>query len=189
LQEAVIILDETRRVVFANGAAERLFAAADGISVRHSKLCASFPSDTAALQAAIAAATAGRECARSGHSLVLRRPSSKRALTVVVAPLETEAAWFLAHSPAVILFVNDPDQSCSVPLPDQLCALFGLTRMEASVAAEIFRGEGLRSAADALGIGATTARTHLQRIFDKTRTRKQAELVRIIARTCPNLRA
>jgi DNA-binding CsgD family transcriptional regulator len=76
-----------------------------------------------------------------------------------------------------------------VALSEQLRALFGLTRMEALVAAEIFRGEGLQSAADALGVGATTARTHLQRIFDKTGTRKQAELVRIIARTCPSLRS
>jgi DNA-binding CsgD family transcriptional regulator len=74
-----------------------------------------------------------------------------------------------------------------VALPDQLRAVFGLTRTEALVAAEIFRGEGLKAAADALGIGATTARTHLQRIFGKTGTRKQAELVRIIARTCPNV--
>jgi DNA-binding CsgD family transcriptional regulator/PAS domain-containing protein len=189
LQDGVIVLDETSRVVFANRAADELFAAADGLLVRHSKLCASFPSDMVLLQAAIAAVTAGHDYGRSGHTLVLQRPSSKRALTVVVAPLKAESAWFLAHSPAVILFVSDPERSWSVPLPDQLQALFGLTPMEALVGAEIFRGEGLRSAADALGISVTTARTHLQRIFGKTGTRKQAELVAIIARACPNLRS
>jgi DNA-binding CsgD family transcriptional regulator len=104
-------------------------------------------------------------------------------------PLAAEPAWFLAHSPAAILFVSDPEQSRCVALPDQLRAVFGLTRTEALVAAEIFRGEGLKAAADALGIGVTTARTHLQRIFGKTGTRKQAELVRIITRTCPNVRS
>jgi len=187
--DAMIILDSDGRLVFSNAAAEALLHSADGISVRHSKLCASFAADTVALQAAIVGATTARTLGRAGRTLTLRRPSLKRPLTVVVAPLEVEAAWFLAHSPAAIVFVNDPEQSAIMPLPDQLRAAFGLTRTEALVAARIFRGEGLRPAADALGIGATTARTHLQRIFDKTGTRKQAELVRIIARTCPNLRA
>jgi DNA-binding CsgD family transcriptional regulator len=117
----------------------------------------------------------------------LQRPSLKRPLTVVAAPLAVEAAWFLAHPPAAILFVNDPEQSCAVPLPNQLRAAFGLTPTEALVAARIFEGEGLRPAAEALGMGVTTARTHLQRIFDKTGTRKQAELVRMLARALPNL--
>src|SRR5262249_12175110 len=121
--------------------------------------------------------------------LALQRPSLRRPLAVVVAPLEARVAWFLAYSPAVIVFVSDPEQSRCVPLPDQLRAVFGLTRTEALVAVGIFQGERVKAAADALGIGRTTARTHLQRVFGKTGTRKQAELVRIIARMCPNLRS
>jgi DNA-binding CsgD family transcriptional regulator len=176
-------------VIFANRVAEALLTAGDGMSLRHAKLCASFPADTAALQAAIATATTGRAFGRSGQILALQRTSLRRPLAVVVAPLAAEAAWFLAQSPAAILFVSDPEQSPCVALPDQLRVVFGLTRMEALVAAEIFRGEGLQAAADALGIGVTTARTHLQRIFGKTGTRKQAELVRIIARTYPLVRS
>src|SRR5262249_55292427 len=162
LPEGVIIVDGDSRVIFANRVAEALLTVGDGMSLRHAKLCASFPADTAALQAAIAAATPGRAFGCSGQTLALQRTSLRRPVAVVVAPLAAEAAWFLAHSPAAILFVSDPEQSHCVALPDQLRALFGLTRTEALVAAEIFRGEGLQAAADALGIGVTTARTHLQ---------------------------
>ena len=189
LPDGVIILADEGRLLLANRVAEALLTAGDGMSLRHAKLCASFPADTAALQAAIAAATTGAAFGRSGQTLALQRPSLRRPLAVVVAPLPAEAAWFLAHAPAVILFAGDPEHSRCVALPDRLRAVFGLTRTEALVAAEIFRGEGLPAAADALGIGVTTARTHLQRIFGKTGTRKQAELVRIIARTCPNVRS
>ena len=189
MPDGVIILDDEGRLLLANRVAEALLTAGDGMSLRHAKLCASFPADTAALQAAIAAATTGAAFGRSGQTLALQRPSLRRPLAVVVAPLPAEAAWFLAHAPAVILFAGDPEHSRCVALPDRLRAVFGLTRTEALVAAEIFRGEGLPAAADALGIGVTTARTHLQRIFGKTGTRKQAELVRIIARTCPNVRS
>src|SRR5262249_34869790 len=47
LQEGVVILDSASRVVFANRAAEGLFATGDGILLRHSRLCASFPADMA----------------------------------------------------------------------------------------------------------------------------------------------
>ena len=188
LAEGVIILDGAARVVFANASAQALLSAGDGMTIRHARLCASVAADMGVLQSAIASATSARAFARSGRTFTLQRPSLKRPLMVVVAPLAVEAAWFLAHPPAAILFVNDPKQSCAVPLPDQLRAAFGLTRTEALVAARIFEGEGLRPAAEALGMGVTTARTHLQRIFDKTGTRKQAELVRILARALPNLR-
>jgi DNA-binding CsgD family transcriptional regulator/PAS domain-containing protein len=187
LAEGVIILDGAARVVFANASAEALLSAGDGMTVRHARLCACVAADTGVLQAAIAAATSARGSDRSGRTFTLQRPSLKRPLTVVAAPLAVEAAWFLAHPPAAILFVNDPEQSCAVPLPDQLRAAFGLTPTEAMVAARIFEGDGLRPAAETLGMGVTTARTHLQRIFDKTGTRKQAELVRMLARALPNL--
>jgi PAS domain-containing protein len=111
LPEGVILLDDESRVIFANHVAEALLTAGDGMSVKHAKLCVAFPADTAALQAAIAAATTGRAFGRSGQTLALQRPSLRRPLAVVVAPLAAEAAWFLAHSPAAILFVSDPEQS------------------------------------------------------------------------------
>lgn len=43
------------------------------------------------------------------------------------------------------------------------------------------RGEALKAVADGLGISLTAARTHLQHVVEKTETRRQAELVRLIA--------
>jgi len=54
--------------------------------------------------------------------------------------------------------------------------LYFLTQREAEVAIAVARGAGLRTAADALGIGVNTVRTHLQRVFEKTGTSRQAEL-------------
>jgi DNA-binding CsgD family transcriptional regulator len=35
--------------------------------------------------------------------------------------------------------------------------------------------------AEALGVSATTVKTHLARLFEKTSTRRQAELVKLVA--------
>jgi DNA-binding CsgD family transcriptional regulator len=56
-------------------------------------------------------------------------------------------------------------------------ARFGLTAAEARILREIIGGKGLLSAAARLNIGESTARTHTRRIFDKTGTKRQTELI------------
>ena len=112
--------------------------------------------------------------------MTLRRPVSRRALSVLVAPLRIDSRWIMAGCPAAIVFVADPD-STPPTAQDQLRTLYRLTPAEAAVAMAIARGTGLQAAADELQISLTTARTHLQHVFEKTETRRQAELVRLVA--------
>ncbi len=58
---------------------------------------------------------------------------------------------------------------------------FSLTSAETRLA--LLVGEGLDPGeiANRLAVSITTVRTHLRRVFDKTGTKRQAELVRIIA--------
>ena len=58
----------------------------------------------------------------------------------------------------------------------------GLTERETQVASLLARGCTLPDIAELLGIGLTTARTHLGRLFDKTGTRTQLSLALYIAR-------
>jgi DNA-binding CsgD family transcriptional regulator len=95
--------------------------------------------------------------------------------------LRAEVSWLTGYQPTAIIFVTDPDL---VPLPaeSQLARSFGLTPAEATFAREIAKGDGIQAAAERLGITRSTARTHLQHIFDKTDTHRQAELVRLVLR-------
>ena len=61
---------------------------------------------------------------------------------------------------------------------DRFAARFGLTAAETRVLGEIIGGNGLRAAAARLNISEATARTHARRIFDKTGTKRQTELIR-----------
>jgi DNA-binding CsgD family transcriptional regulator len=81
-----------------------------------------------------------------------------------------------------VVFICDPDRTATTP-EARLRKLYGLSRAEAAVAARVLRGVGLQAVADDLGIGLPTVRTHLQRVFEKTQTRRQAELVRLISGT------
>lgn len=59
---------------------------------------------------------------------------------------------------------------------------FGLTGREADVAGLLAEGLGIRAIAARLEIQPDTARTYLREVFDKTGTRRQVELVALLAR-------
>ena len=78
---------------------------------------------------------------------------------------------------AAVLFVSDPERE--VQTPEQFIRdLYGLTPAEARLAMLLGRGHTLNDAAGALGISRNTAHTHLSRIFMKTDTSRQSDLVR-----------
>jgi DNA-binding CsgD family transcriptional regulator len=64
----------------------------------------------------------------------------------------------------------------------QLKSVFGLTASEILLTLRLFAGDTLREAAQALGISYETARTKLKFIFQKTKTRRQTELILLLAR-------
>jgi len=175
--QGVLIVTASGEILFANRAAESLLAEADGIRTEKSALRASAPADSAEFQRLIAAAAERSDAA--GGVMTLRRPVPRRSLSVLVAPLTIESMWFVTGRPAAIVFVADPD-SAPPTAQDQLRDLYRLTPAEAAVAMAIARGEGLQAVVDELEISLSTARTHLQHVFEKTETRRQAELVRLI---------
>jgi DNA-binding CsgD family transcriptional regulator/ketosteroid isomerase-like protein len=78
------------------------------------------------------------------------------------------------------VFVRLDDGEAYAPRLDRAAIVFGLSAAQQRLAAEIVRGHTLPAAARTLGISGNTARTHLNRIFDKTGVHGQAALVRIL---------
>lgn len=80
----------------------------------------------------------------------------------------------------VVLTVDDPEQAMrqKLALVAEAC---GLTPSEERMLALVVEGLDTVMAAGRLGIAPTTARTHLQRLFAKTGTARQSELVRFVA--------
>lgn len=63
---------------------------------------------------------------------------------------------------------------------DMAATIYGLSPTQKRVAALVAEGLSLTQIAGRMAISATTARTHLNRIFDKTGVRTQAALVRML---------
>lgn len=109
-------------------------------------------------------------------------PSEKpRAIPVVLASDSEEISsicWVSSQDGMLVVSYNDKDSEAK-----RLAAarsVYGLSPAQARLAALIIDGQDLSMAAKALGISPTTARTHLQRMFDKTGARAQSALVRVL---------
>jgi DNA-binding CsgD family transcriptional regulator len=66
-------------------------------------------------------------------------------------------------------------------MPEAIAKLYGLTPSELRVLLAVFETSGVADIAEMLGISESTAKTHLRRLFEKTGTSRQAELVRLVA--------
>lgn len=183
LQQGFLLVDAAARPLFANRAAHDLLDAGDGIRLEGGALCASDPDSRHMLRGLISSCAAAASITTCGEVL-LRRRTGRLPLDVVVTPVsqDTEIAALpltISQRPVAIVLISDPEAEIRARL-DNLQQRFGLTPAEAAFALEIVKGDGRQAAADRLGITVGTARTHLSNIFDKTGSKRQAELVRLL---------
>jgi PAS domain-containing protein len=184
LPQGVLLVDEQSRVLFANPAAEALFRARAGLFSRPDGLHAENPQETRRLRKAIGGcADPVGEIGGAGGRVRLSR-EDRAPLIVLVVPQRSRLGWIDVVRPRATLFITDPEQSV-VPRSQTLREDFGLTPAEAVLALEILKTDGLKGAASRLGISLATAHTQLAHVFDKTGTRRQAELVRLILQSQP----
>ena len=178
---AIILLDRSRRVVFLNRAAEALRSRGDGVQILPDGLRLARVADTELLDTLISQALVAVRAQRRSHGAVMRaaRTSGRRPYGIHVTTLLRPPAALTLFRPAVCVLISDPDRR-SGPSVQQLQSLFQLTLAEARLAACLGAGEPLRRAAEQLGITYGTARSRLTQLFEKTHTRSQSELIRVL---------
>ena len=177
LAHAAVLFGGGGEVVFANRAADRVSSSRDGLSIGRAGMRAALRDEDAALQRLIGRAGKDRNGPSSGGTLAVTRPSGRRPFVVHVLPAEAVRSDVAAAG--ALAMIVDPEREQKA-LPALLRRLYGLTRAEAVVAGEVLKGEGLQSVADRMSVTISTVRIHLQRVFDKTQTHRQAELVRLL---------
>jgi DNA-binding CsgD family transcriptional regulator len=179
LPQAVFLVEAEARLRFANQAGERMLADRDGLILEGQRLVAGNSGETAKLHRIVNEAAYKVPTGASDCTLTVARPSGRSRYQVLVAPLPRARSWFVADLPVAMIIIYDPENAVAASIA-QLSRQYDLTRAEAVLVSEVARGAGLGAAATAVGVSLSTARTHLQRAFEKTGTSRQAELVRLI---------
>jgi len=180
----VIIVDVAGKVLGVNQVAERLVSSDTGVRLNHGHIHCERSQDDALLKNAIqGAARAMSSDLNSAADLVISRREA-RPLTAHIIPLSAPSKWGrLAPSrAAAAIFLIDSDVETRYRV-DVFVAAYGLTPTEGRLLREVSNCRGLLEAARKLKVTEATARTHLQRIFSKTDTHNQAELVSLLAKS------
>jgi DNA-binding CsgD family transcriptional regulator/PAS domain-containing protein len=180
VRHGIVIVGSSWWVINLNTTAERILHAEDGLQMRSARVAATtMHSDHQLHRALHAALTDNGSKIRSGRSFICERPSGKRPYVVHVLPLHHTAPNETSSETKALVLIIDPDQEPE-PAAALLRRLYGLTIAEADVALHIARGADLKEISDESSVSITTVRKHLQHVYDKTDTHRQAELVRLL---------
>lgn len=181
LPTGVLLIDAGRRVIHANLSAQRMIALNDGISMCNAWLRGSPEVDgaiQAAIQEVIEAASRG-DLDQARHLSIPTR-SGRRPFLLAVAPLLRGVPGSPVHDAVAVAFLASPD-ALSTASVQALEAVYGLTPAEAAVVRGLVRGHTLEEIAARRRVTSETTRSQLKQVFAKTRTRRQAELIRLVA--------
>jgi DNA-binding CsgD family transcriptional regulator len=161
----------------ANRSALAILQKKDGLSLSATGLVADRAADTQLLRRLLKDAITSPELGEPKDSpMTLPRKRSHNALIVRIVPGPGLECWPATENRAALMTLYDQDTSLQVDA-SVLCKLYGLTRGEAALAIHLLQGKSVEEAAAELFISLHTARTHLKRIFMKTDTHRQTELV------------
>jgi DNA-binding CsgD family transcriptional regulator len=180
VRHAIIVVAGEHLVKNLNSAAERIFRAEDGLCMRSGRIAATSAHTERELHRALDdALDGGSSTIRAGRSLISVRPSGKRPYVVHVLPSHRRNADGPLRQPMALVLIIDPEDEPE-PAAALLRRLYRLTDAEADVALRMMHGADLKEISEELSVSLTTLRTHLQHVFDKTDTHRQAELVRLL---------
>jgi DNA-binding CsgD family transcriptional regulator len=158
-----------------------LVAETNGLRLLGGRLTAASSADARRLAALIGSAGSPESERRAGGSMALATPNRSAPLSITIAPVRSAHLSPVYRGHSILVCVTDLE--ANVALPEQkLRELFGLTPAEARLALALFEGLSPGEAAISFGVSLNTVRVQLGRIFEKTGTNRQSELVRLMMR-------
>ena len=182
LSAGLFLLDAHGRIVHSNTAAEEMLS--DGSLVRAigGRLVAgATPLERTLRDTAMPPADESLHIGREGVVVPLRAGDGERYIARAL-PLASGAPHGAgaATEAATAVFVRRAAMESPSP-PDIIADTYKLTPTELRVLTTLVDVGGVPEVAAALGVADTTVKTHLARLFAKTGTRRQAELVKLVA--------
>jgi DNA-binding CsgD family transcriptional regulator len=168
IETAILIIDRSMRLHYANPAGQALPQREDGLRLRRGLVTPRYPEDQREFSFSIAARSSktvqdpGAPADKPFSIFEIRRNGSPRPYRASVFPLTTvHATARLAQSADLVMFVDDPDRADTAGDGESelFRRAFRLTPAETRLASSLASGASLDQAADAIQVTRHTART------------------------------
>jgi len=182
LTAAMFLVDAGGRIVHANAAGHAMLAEAAVVRASGGKLAAADAQAHRALHDIFMNADDGDAAVGTKGIAVPMTSRGGERFVAHVLPLTSGARRTagVAYSAVAAVFVRKAELDLPYPL-EALADAYKLTPAEMRVLMMIVQVGGAPEVAPVLGISEATVKTHLQRVFAKTGTNRQADLVKLVA--------
>ena len=181
LQVAVVLVDAHCGMVYANPPARAMFARDEPVQLRNGFVTvAAVLVRDALLSAVKQAAHDETRLSERGLGIPVKRASGDPAVIHILPMRRGTRRGALAQKAVAALFVVPALTPAQMPR-DALVLLYDMTPAEVRVCEMIIRGVPPGEIAVTLGVSINTIRSHLAHVFEKTNTKGQVDLVKLIA--------
>lgn len=180
LPHGVVLLDSDSNVVVANGAARQVIGAGQAARITRERFRFADPAADQLLQAALAHFRAGQWPDETIARRFVLPVKGRRHYLFLLSPLQP-GQLVASGGPVASLLVVNPEAKLNLN-PASLSELFGLTPTQGRIASLLATGSSVFEIAAELEIKASTVRSHLKHVFEKTNTERQAQLVLLLSR-------
>lgn len=182
LVSAMFLVDGTGRVVHANASGHIMVAEANVVRARNGRLGAiDQVAERALLESLTASGGGDVALGRKGIAVPLRGRDGERyianVLTLTSGARRRAGACYEA---VATVFIHKAALDLPSP-PEAVAQEFRLTPAELRVLFAIIEVGGVGDVAEVLGLSEATVKTHLQRLFHKTGSARQSDLVKLVA--------
>lgn len=185
--EAVLLLDSTGRITFANAAAERLLENTTAVATADGRLALPDQSAQQAIEAALAAIIHGTT--RPGVPITIRTGTMPLVAELFPfvsdeTPVKPPLLLLLDGLPTAILLLR---RSAS-PLGDALAGAaerYGWSPAETALCQHLLEGGSVRSFSERRGVSFHTARNQMRSVLEKAGVQRQSALVALVASLDP----
>ena len=183
LSRPAFLLSVGRTVSLMNVAARRNLARGETLSLRRDRLVALNDDGERHLSEEFEDLLLRISAGDTSQRRVVRlpgRPGSPASAASLTAFVPKETMYAFGKLPQVLMLVHEKNHRST---PDVLLweAAYALTPAQSRVALAIYRGATMKEAATQLQIAESTVRTHLNEVYAKTGTSRQAQLVLALA--------
>jgi DNA-binding CsgD family transcriptional regulator len=182
LSAGMFLVDASGRIVHANKSGHVMVAEADVLRATGGRLAAvDLTASQALLESCASAADGDAAVGRKGIAVSLKTRQGERYIANVL-PLTsgTRRKAGIFYQAVATVFVHRAAFDLPSP-PEAIVKEFKLTPRELGVLFAIVEVGGVPEVAEVLGVSPETVKTHLGRLFEKTRTSRQADLVKLVA--------
>ncbi|QDE29338.1 hypothetical protein FIV45_17410 [Paremcibacter congregatus] len=193
LNVATFILDGAGFVINSNSHAMALVTQQRALRLNQDQLICARTEDNKTLSQFIARSIQWRRAPQTRKPVEALRleVDEDHTLGILVQPIEIiqleKPAYIVSTNPHVIIHVSDPTKVRANMDQNLISHLFGLSLQESRLTALLATGLSVENAAQSMGVTLTTARTYLQRIYQKLGINRQSDLIQLISNSVASL--